>query len=273
MFTRIVTYIKNEQLLLTDWLEYHLTLVPGWCIHVIDNESDDDTPSILEKYKKNKGINIHTHNSYVNKGSAVSDIILRYKKQPGITIPIDGDEFITLYRNGSVIFNPDTIKEYISTLPADTGLFMTLGCLNCIPEKEHYDDPIGEIDKFVWVWKNKEMCKKFYANDTFISTDHGNHNGKTNSPRRMQTDIALLHYHDTGRSAYKQRCELDIKNLGIDMEIINTQLIEGQQKRAPNTFPGHEKVNSYLNIKNWSYNPTGKFDYQLKSGSGIREFV
>lgn len=273
MFIRIVTYIKNEQLLLKDWLDYHLNIIPGWCIHVIDNESDDETPEILAEYKKNKGINIHAHNSYINKGSAVSEVIRRYKNQPGITIPLDGDEFITLYQNSQAIFHPEKIREYITSLPQDTGLYLTIGCLNCVPEQEYYEDPIRDISKFKWVWNNREMCKKFYNNETFISTDHGNHNGKTDSPRRKQTDIAFLHYHDTGRNAYKQRCELDIKNLGIDMGIINSQLEEGQQKKAPNTFPGHEKVNSYLNIKNWIYDQTDKFDYQLKPGENLRQFL
>lgn len=264
MFTRLITYIKNEELLLQHWLDHHLSIVPGWCIHVIDNDSTDSTPNILKEYKKSKGINLHTHNDYKLKGEVVSTLINRYKNQPGVTIPLDGDEFLILYQNNQVNKTGLDIRDYINKLPTNTGIFETLGCLNSIPEQPYYDDPVKQITKFKWKWQSPDMCKKFYSNQTFKSTDHGNHHGLSNSHVVTKTEIALLHYHDTGMEAYKARCEQDIDSLGIDLDIIKQQLIEGNQKRAPRTFPGHEKVNSYLNIKNWVYESANDYDVMLK---------
>ena len=50
MPVRIFTYIKNEQLLLEDWLNHHGEIVPWWAIHVVDNNSDDNS---LEFVKQN----------------------------------------------------------------------------------------------------------------------------------------------------------------------------------------------------------------------------
>jgi hypothetical protein len=79
------------------------------------------------------------------------------------------------------------------------------------------------------------------------------------------TNIVLLHYHDIGRHAYKLKCEQDISGLGLNLDVLKSQLAEpGQNKGSSDYFAGVEKVNAYVNIHNWKYEPVEKADVVFK---------
>ena len=267
MYIRLFSYIQNEQLLLRDWLDHHGTIVPWWAIHIVDNNSTDDTTNILQEYKEEKGINVYTHDDYTLKGSYLTQLMIRYKAQESILIPIDGDEFIVLHKDNKIISTGSIIKDYINTLPLDGSMFKTTGCLNGLPESDHTDNPLKCITKFNWDLRGKNS-KKFYYSKSFKSTDHGNHNGISTNKTYKPTDIAYLHYHNTGRVNFEKRCEADITGLGIRLEIIKQQIAERGQEavKSMGNYTGHAKVNAYLNKNNWEYEPVSKFDikFQLK---------
>lgn len=252
MVNRIYTFVKNEELLLTTWLDHHLTIVPGWAIHIVDNDSTDKTTQILDQYKHDHGIHIYKYSDYKQKGNVMTEMISRYKKQPGLSIPLDCDEFVILFKDGKVIKSGDAISDYLSSLELNYGHYKTKGSLNSIPEQTKYKDPLKEIDKFYWEWTSPEMCKKFYSNETFSKTDHGNHHSGNKNMRSATTDIAYLHYHDIGFDDLKRRCELNIKGLGCDISSIKADTRE--------TFIGVDRCKEFLTLDRSNYKPVQKWD-------------
>lgn len=251
--------------MIEQWLHHHAAISKWYLLHVVDNGSTDGTRALLEHYKKTKGINIYDHDDYTKKGEVLSSKIIQYKKQPGISFPVDADEFVTVYKDNTIVKNPIEIRQYLESLPVHCGTYNTRGTLFSIPEKPDCENPFQEITKWKWRWNDKKMCKKFYVNQTFKSTDHGNHNSITDNNLNYQTDIVLLHYHNIGRDIYKRRCEQDINGLGLKLNVIKEQLAKpGQSKGTHNDFAGREKVNSYLNINNWKYEPTDNYDVMFQ---------
>lgn len=268
MIIRIFTYIKNQEQLLTRWLDHHLTIVPGWCIHVVDNESTDNTLDILKQYKEQHGINIHTHDLFKLKHAKLTELISRYRKQPGISIPVDGDEFIVLMtgerKKSKVNTDGTLIRNHLTSLSLRNGCFKTLGCLNSVPEQEYYDDPVGSIDKFNWHW-NDNMCKKFYSTEHFIKTDQGNHHNGCKKLPTQSTDIAYLHYHDIGREDFGARCKLICDGHGLGtLQELQDRAGANNEAQLKTGWVGVERANEYLNLKNRQYIPVKTCDIQFK---------
>lgn len=266
MRVRIFAFIKNEQHLLERWLDHIISFCPGWCIHIIDNKSDDDTIDILQEYKKNYGIHTYTCPDFSQKGDLITEKILRYKSQPGLSIPLDGDEFISLYdkETNTVCTNGDTIKDYLNDIyyNSPAGIYRTAGWLNSVPEQETYSDPVKDITKFRWELTDKNLCKKIVRTEDFKSIDLGYHTAISYNREFVQTNIAYLHYHDTGRDRRMKRCEEIIKKHGLDIDTIRKQIKPKGDKpiQTGNNFSGVMRVNEYLDSNNWEYNTSDKFD-------------
>jgi len=262
MYIRFFTYIKNEIKFIEQWLNHHASISTWYLMHIVDNNSTDGTRELLEHYKNTKGINVYDHDNYIKKGEFLSSLMIKYNKQDSILIPIDGDEFVTLYFDGKITRSPSRIAEYLKNLNTTPGVFETRGALFSRPETRETTNPFVDIKKWDWKWTDSKMCKKFYPSKHFKSTDHGNHNGIATNKNRLRTDITILHYHDIGYNDYKRRCEQDITGLNINLDILKNQLAsEGQMSKGTNLyFAGREKVNSYININNWVYEPVEKYD-------------
>lgn len=259
MIPRIVSYIKDEIMFIEHWLNYHSKIIPLYHVHIFDNGSTDGTLDILYKYKNNHGLNVYQHDDYTKKGEVVTEFILKYNKQSSIIFPIDGDEFICMYRDSNVITNANDIKKYIHGMKTIPGKYRILGSLNSIPEKPHYVNPLNEIDKFKWTWTEKDLCKKIYCSDSFQSTDLGFHRGICNSKDIIETKLAYLHFHDVGHEHYREKCLKDMSGLGYDIN--NKQLLDSLRP----TTPGFHKLTAIKNIKNWSYKSTDTYDIKLET--------
>ena len=262
MNVRIVTYIKNEQLYIEKWLKHHLEIVPGWFIHVFDNNSTDGTKEILEYYKNREGIRVTSHDNYLQKGEAVTQYIRKFKDHPCVVLPVDGDEFVALYDN-ELIVDGKVIYNYLSTLPKIVGKYRALGWLNSIPEKENYDDPIREITKFKWEGTDIKDCKKFFYSSSFISTDLGFHRGNCTDKSVLDTNICYIHYRDGGKNIFKKRCIQDIIGLGYDINDINS-LVNAQYGGI-----GSDKIKSYLQLNEIKYNETDEYDIAFQGFNTI----
>lgn len=267
-YVRIFAYIKNEAHLIEDWLNHHGSIIPWWGIHVYDNYSDDGTYDILLKYKKKFNINVYRHDTFKQKGDVITEKISTYKNQPGISIPLDGDEFICVWDNNteSVITDCSKIKTELNSLHGVSEIYQTQGWLNCIPERELYTNPVHEMDKFNWSLRDSEMCKKFFDNKMFKSVDLGYHHGTSTNNRRHKSNIVYLHFHDTGRERKRSRCIDIINGHGIPMDTV-LQRKESQSMVTGKQFDGVGRVNEYIDIDNWKYEPVGdNYDVKIKPG-------
>ena len=261
MYIRFFTYVKNEITLIEKWLRHHASITQWYLLHVVDNGSTDGTLELLQHYKNKMGINLYQHGDYTLKGEYLSSLMRKYKSQNSIMLPVDGDEFVAIYKDTKVNNKPEIVKEYIENLPMDRGIYQTYGTLFSLPEKEVNEDPLTDIKKWKWKWNNNKMRKLFYNSKGFKSTDHGNHNGISENKNTHLSNVVLVHYHDTGRESYRLKCEQDIKGLGLNIDVLKSQLAkEGQNKGSNEHFAGVEKVNAYINMNNWRYEPVTTHD-------------
>lgn len=264
MYIRIFSFIKNEIHLIEPWLKHHGPLVNWWGLHIIDNGSTDGTTMILNRYKKKYGINVYHHDDFINKGRIITEKIKKYKNQPGVCFALDGDEFISLFQNNKVNKNILDIKNYIKTIYNTGDIYCTKGWLTCVPEQPEYTDPVKQINKFKWELTDRNMCKKFVKNNNFISYDLGHHQPKSTTMQYIDTDIAYLHYHGCSKSQRKVRCEELIVQHGMKLETIQQQIVDkGKIGFVKKHFAGRDRVQEYMNINNWKYEPTDNFDVEI----------
>lgn len=255
MYVRFFTYVKNEITFIERWLNHHSSISKWFLLHVVDNGSTDGTLELLQKYKKQNGINIYHHDNYAAKGVYLSSLMKRYQNQDSILIPIDGDEFLSLVENENINTDPVCIREYLQSLPRNGNMYRTYGTLFSTPHKSYNENPFKDITKWKWKWNTERSSKKFYYSKTFKSTDHGNHNGISTSKNYTSTNITYLHYHDIGRDHYQKKCEQDINALNLKIS---------EFKDSNNTSTGCEKARALLNINKWNYSDTEPYDIIFK---------
>ena len=268
MYIRIVAMVRNEIELIEDWLNHHGPIASWWGIHVFDNGSTDGTYEKLLEYKQSHGINVHTHDVFTKKGQVISRFITKYRKQPGVTIPLDADEFVVRWVDNHIEQDTENIREYLLSLTNTSEMFRTRGHLNSIAEQEIYDDPVRQITKFNWSITDRENCKKFFNNKGFITTDLGFHTGETVNGEVVDTDVVYLHYHDVGRESTLRKCEQILTQYNMDIKVLRTQQVNKGESlpERKKVFPGVARMEEYLNYNNWEYKPISVFDvnYQFK---------
>jgi hypothetical protein len=100
----VVSMVKNEGDILGLWLEYHSALFGISNIIILDNFSTDTkTHAILEQYKR-RGLQVrYKQGPYIDMGDlayrALKETFPDYK----LALPLDVDEFLIAYRNGSPV--------------------------------------------------------------------------------------------------------------------------------------------------------------------------
>ena len=155
MRVRFFTFVKNEIQLIDEWLKHHAAISRWYLLHVVDNGSTDGPVELLEYYKNKKGLNYYTYDDYTRKGDYLTSLILKYKNQPGISFPVDADEFVTLYQDNKIIKSPVIISNYLHKLPTHCGAYNTIGALFSVPEQPETDNPFKSISK----WKKRNYFK------------------------------------------------------------------------------------------------------------------
>ena len=240
---KIFTFIKDEQVFIRDWIDYHAMIVEYNNIYIVDNRSRDNTINILKEYEK-LGINvIYDYPHYRLKGEYLSQIMKDVNDKCKYLIPIDGDEFIALKTNNKldITADPKKIKNYIENLPYTGAKYSFYTYICCIPEQVQYNDPLIEIDKFHIHLENHEMMKKFYPSSTFISTDHGNHHGVVESDLdTIISDLVLFHYPDVGLESFVKRMYNDIN--GFCYPSYDIKQLQNILQKNPNIDGAHKII-------------------------------
>jgi hypothetical protein len=180
MSTQIICMVKNEQLLIKKFIEYHISIVDN--ITIIDNGSCDDTVNIAKKYNIDL---IQTTKHFKYKNFIIGNFIRASNYD--IIIPMDVDEFI-VYDDGNIICsNTNTIREYFDKLiKINFSLFKINKIYNYIPDTANSFS----------IEKNKWRSKKYFVKQNkFISTCPGFHNMKMSENNRLNSCISYLHFH------------------------------------------------------------------------------
>lgn len=212
MRVKVFTVTKNETDLIEDFVTYHGTLFGYDNVVVIDNNSD--CPIVLDLYKKfrKQNVTIEYHDGYSgdSQGNAFTRSMLRHKSSCDFMMGIDTDEFVQVPR--FLEDDPETLTapllrqrfgEYFKNLPKDASKFIISKYYVSVPNPKHpryveqkIPRPATDIIHFREEEATPNKC--FFRSSTFMSTTNGCHRGRVCKGSTMESNLAYVHYHNTG---------------------------------------------------------------------------
>lgn len=258
---KLFTIVKDEDDIVEDWLIYHGKLFGYNNLYVIDNYSSDNTYKILEKYKKEKGINLTREKDYRKKGEYMTNLI-NSAGNYDIAYPIDIDEFIVYYDKENNTISPDKVNSYINSLQLNNEVFKTIYIDSLIDESNpngykratrecklghahiHYTDHSNSKTFF-----NKHLWKGHL--------DHGNHYKTQNY---KLSDLVLIHYHKRNYNQISKKTYNNVKGLGHDPDNL-----EQLKKTAEIGCSGIHHVKRRIDILNGNFLKESLVDSNLES--------
>ena len=99
----IATMVKDEDDIVRQWIEYHGKIFSYNNLHIIDNNSTDNTYEICKEYLS-KGLNLSRKDDYSRKGEYMTNI--KNSVDHDFFIPMDIDEFLVYYekKNNTTVY-------------------------------------------------------------------------------------------------------------------------------------------------------------------------
>ena len=242
----IFAFVKNESLLMRDWIPYHASLVGFTNVHVIDHSSTDDSDAIYAKYQSQGLVVEKTEIPFAQKHKVLSRVMKKYVGIADFLIPLDGDEFLCArtFANvadtnndvpdgrerrdqQSVILVADRAKvlHELDELPLD-GRKLMLNQFLLVNDCRDYDDPLLQARRFVYTPATEDVLgartpivhtesgKAFYPASTFLWTDQGNHFGRVANERKQPgfhaTSLCIAHYRVHGLTHFADKLQKGI---------------------------------------------------------------
>ena len=252
---KIITMVKNEVDIVSDWILYHGYLFGFQNIFVIDNYSNDGTYEELLKFKDL--INVSRETTYTKKGEYMRSYINKYCDEGEIAFPIDIDEFIVYfnYNTNKISIDKNIISTYINNLPPHYVYKM-----NYIWSKFTCNDIITHPNGFIHApveSKYGYLAEFNIFSKGFINTklnhdyiDMGNHFLTNN---HYKTDLCLIHFHCRNLDQMKNKILNNILGLGYKNELTFLETLT----KNNNTKGIHHVHNQIAVLKNeYVFNPS-----------------
>lgn len=244
MIVKVFTMIKNEVDIIEHWIKYHGYIFGYENLYILDNNSDDGTWEIIEKYGKEYNFYYEKHDDYITKGIAITNLI-KTCNHFDIALPLDIDEFIVFYDDVSKKIDPNGIIPYLYKLIQvpefhSNTEFKANYIQSVINNKTDYgyEDAILETTYGIHQDYGK-MAKTFVNMDWNGQLDHGNH---CPSDKYILTKLCLIHFHCRNKDQMKKKVEMNVTGLGYpanDLEFL---------KELPDGSPGYHHVQHMINI-------------------------
>ncbi|MFK7899117.1 MAG: glycosyltransferase family 2 protein [Cyclobacteriaceae bacterium] len=224
--SKIFLFVKDEIDTIQAWIVHHSKIVGINNLFIIDNGSTDGTLQIIKRYPE---INLFYCDDFNQKEKKLNELMTLEKETADLLIPLDGDEFLSVKKNSDYILQPQEVKEYFNKkldewLKSNSGILSISEYLLSFPRNEK-QNKIDEIDLFYSQNENsyayfKQFSKIFFLAKDFLSTDGGNHNGKTLSGNngKETTELVIFHLWNLGWEKLYQK---EIKSCiarGYDVE-------------------------------------------------------
>jgi hypothetical protein len=253
----IVALQRDEEALLTYWLEYHSKIVDLKNLLVLDNHSEDPkTLKILHSWAE-KGLRVLFHQGpYTKKGELTAQAYHHILPHVDVIVPLDVDEFLFAYDGDQPIISKTKI---LSTL-TDFWNQQNYSCLslqNYYPNANLYgNENLETVDHFVIdIYELRDGKKVGKARDV-VHYDHGNHaalfrcrNGHGLCIFDCATglgNLGLLHYHFVNPEYVARRAIKDSVSFGylpagftLEKAFAHKEMI---QELANQSIPGHHKL-------------------------------
>jgi len=177
---------KDEERALLNWVNHHSRIVGNSNVHLIDNDSTDPAVKSTLKEIAASGVDIiKSKAAFPDKHKILTSVMKKYNTRGNVLIPLDIDEFIVATSPDQTFsIDKDLIFKTLQNLPHDGHnrfKFKGLEAINCNVTTS------GPFLSRANYFRHKNFgCddKSFYLGGSFVSTDQGNHKGKTYpSPR------------------------------------------------------------------------------------------
>lgn len=229
----IFTFVKNESLLMRDWIPYHASLVGFSNVHVIDHSSTDGSDAIYAKYQSQGLVVEKTEIPFAQKHKVLSRAMKKHVNSADFLIPLDGDEFLctqtfcNIGEQRSVILVADRAKvmQELRKLPLD-GRKLMLNQFLLVNDCLDYEDPLLQAQRFVYTPAEEDVLngrtpivhtesgKAFYPASTFMWTDQGNHFGRVAAERQQPgfhvTSLCIAHFRVHGLTHFADKLQKGI---------------------------------------------------------------
>ena len=243
---KIISMVKDEADIVHDWVVYHASIVGYENIHVIDNMSTDGTFEILNSF------NIHTYrsNDYTKKGECMTVFTRKFKNE--IVIPLDIDEFMVRYDNGTI--RCDNLLKTLQRLPLSAVYKMNYVQAQC--SKDYVRAPV-EATKGVYE-DYKMLAKSFFNTRTFRGNiDHGNH---FYTPYFFLSPFVLVHFHFRNRNQLLKKIKNNMVGLGYNLNDRQKLQEIVQVKENKGTHHVQAWLHMQDNVYQFPYSSEGKVD-------------
>jgi len=238
--------VKNEVDIVKDWVVYHTSIFGLKNVFVVDNMSTDGTYEVL----KSLNVSVFRSNDYRKKGVYMTNFSKKFSNE--VIVPIDIDEFITVY-DGRGAVSCELILPYFSILPKAAVYKMNYVQVQCSKDysRATLEATRGEFDD------QGSFAKSFFNTSLFKGNiDHGNHY-KTNN--YFLSRFVLVHYHNRNKSQIVKKTKDNIQGLGYDLNN-RTQL----QHIINHHGDGNHHVKNWLKMMDgtyeFPYSPYGNVD-------------
>lgn len=232
---KIGTMVKDEDDIITDWITYYGNIFGFNNLHIIDNNSTDNTYKICKQFLS-KGINLSRKSDYKKKGLYMTEIMRN--TECDIFIPVDIDEFIIYYDPQKDCISVKNIINYLQSLVSTKYAYFKMNYINPIKTNNMTGLKTfthGEIIKYDQ--NAKTFINKHNVSKKFIF-DHGNHVQVVNY---KMTNLHLIHYHQREHSQVLKKVSNNITGFGHDAHNL---------KKLQNlgNVPGHHRVSQQISI-------------------------
>lgn len=253
MIFKVFTVTRNEYDLIEDFINHYANIVGYENVHIIDNNSDNESVLNIYKSYSEKGITIHNAPTYIGggQGEAFTEVMAKYKNECDYMLGIDTDEFLVVLDERGIPIDVDFTK-IVSEYPHEYSLFQIAGqrwCSVVDSECDGYVDgkminPVKDICNF----KRETYIEKFiFRGKDFLKTSNGNHRGQVSRGKSVKMrDVGVIHYHDTGKRRLKERCEqIMVAYDYVNLDRSLTDRIDIIERNKARWRTGYHRVHQY----------------------------
>lgn len=254
---KIFCVMRDEYDLLEDFCSHYSRLVGAENIILLDHRSS--RPDVLESYRswQEKGVTVVPVASYQGngQGAAFTAIMRQHAFTAEWLVPVDADMFLCVRTDESFDLSREAWEQFFQNQDPSTTILQLQGEWSNVV---HPEDPSFDVmaDRYPRPARDgthfrfdDRVTKQIYRAKTFVSTENGNHSGRSDPPEPPVTAAPLcyFHFHETGYARQVERSALVCD--GYDYISITTQTLEEQRaalQRLPTPCPGLHRVGHYL---------------------------
>ena len=182
---------KNESSLIETWVLHHANLFGAENVFVLDNQSDDLETCRVLKWAESCGVNVlYDFENFEFKGREVRSLINKHRAEYDWFVPLDADEFLGVFRNGSFAMRRSVVLSEFEMMRRDKIIRMSK-YVWCIPRS-----PLGYFTEARKVIIPQPVDVPLDIGFHLYSWDEGSTGNTVADDLFQQSHLAYAHFHN-----------------------------------------------------------------------------